>query len=189
MNNINKENIQETKPEDYNDKYFKYLCILPWICLGLWLLETPVLLASWKAVELAIEGNHDAFETAVNEMQNPVYKIIDGIVRLSLFVLIILNVYFVKKDKEALNKCNIAVKKNLVIHTIATIIFNALTIDSYFWARKRVLEKENLLDLEKANLLDVNGKIKTGRVHSMTPFLLIVALWLYLLFTKLSMGM
>ena len=181
MDDINKEN--------YNDKYFKYLCILPWICLGLWLLETPVLLASWKAVELSIEGNHDAFETAVNEMQNPVYKIIDGIVRLSLFVLIILNVYFVKKDKEALNKCNIAVKKNLVIHTIATIIFNALTIDSYFWARKRVLEKENLLDLEKANLLDVNGKIKTGRVHSMTPFLLIVALWLYLLFTKLSMGM
>lgn len=181
MDDINKEN--------YNDKYFKYLCILPWICLGLWLLETPVLLASWKAVELAIEGNHDAFETAVNEMQNPIYVIIDGIVRLSLFVLIILNVYFVKKDKEALNKCNIAVKKNLVIHTIATIIFNALTIDSYFWARKRVLEKENLLDLEKANLLDVNGKIKTGRVHSMTPFLLIVALWLYLLFTKLSMGM
>ena len=181
MNNINKENIQETKPEDYNDKYFKYLCILPWICLGLWLLETPVLLASWKAVELAIEGNHDAFETAANEMQNPVYVIIDGIVRLSLFVLIILNVYFVKKDKEALNKCNIAVKKNLVIHTIATIIFNALTIDSYFWARKRVLEKKNLLD--------VNGKFQTGRVHSMTPFLLIVALWLYLLFTKLSTGM
>ena len=178
MDDINKEN--------YNDKYFKYLCILPWICLGLWLLETPVLLASWKAVELVLENNYAA---AVNEMQNPVYKIIDGIVRLSLFVLIILNVYFVKKDKEALNKCNIAVKKNLVIHTIATIIFNALTIDSYFWARKRVLEKENLLDLEKANLLDVNGKIKTGRVHSMTPFLLIVALWLYLLFTKLSMGM
>ena len=173
MDDINKEN--------YNDKYFKYLCILPWICLGLWLLEIPVLLASWKAVELVIEGNHDAFETAVNEMQNPVYVIIDGIVRLSLFVLIILNVYFVKKDKEALNKCNIAVKKNLVIHTIATIIFNALTIDSYFWARKRVLEKKNLLD--------VNGKFQTGRVHSMTPFLLIVALWLYLLFTKLSMGM
>ena len=62
MNNINKENIQETKPEDYNDKYFKYLCILPWICLGLWLLEIPVLLASWKAVELVIEGNHDAFD-------------------------------------------------------------------------------------------------------------------------------
>ena len=178
MNNMNKENIQETKPEDYNDKYFKYLCILPWICLGLWLLETPVLLASWKAVELVLEHNLDA---AVNEMQNPVYMIIDGIVRLSLFVLIILNVYFVKKDKEALNKCNIAVKKNLVIHTIATIIFNALTIDSYFWARKRVLDKENLLD--------VNGKFQTGRVHSMTPFLLIVALWLYLLFTKLSMGM
>ena len=31
MNNINKENIQETKPENYTDKYFKYLCILPWI--------------------------------------------------------------------------------------------------------------------------------------------------------------
>lgn len=36
---------------------------------------------------------------------------------------------------------------------------------------------------------DLTWNIKTGRVHSMTPFLLIVALWLYLLFTKLSMGM
>ena len=54
-------------------------------------------------------------------------------------------------------------------------------MDLYFWARKRVLDKENLLD--------VNGKFQTGRVHSMTPFLLIVALWLYLLFTKLSLDM
>lgn len=122
-----------------NNVYFQWLCVIPWVFLTINIIFT--------------------YNLAYNIMF--FQSTFSSILNLICVLLIILNIILVSKDKDELKKVNVIVKKNLIVHSIATVIFNALTLDSYFVARHKVWRYES------------------GRFNTIIPLIIVSICWAY----------